>query len=124
MGFDMSRRKTDVFTINRGAVILEPTEEYLRWAQNAPDPMPDLTLEKVRGEPHVYLMPMYELDSDAEEWLQANYEDLFQEELYAWCTNSDYWPADLSYEGFRKFFKVYITSMIFDMGKGSIRRDA
>lgn len=112
----------DPHPINRGAVILEPTEEYLRWAKNTPDPAIDLTLATLQSENHVYLTPQFDCDDDAETWLQSNYLPMFTEELQSWCTDEDSWP-ELSYENFKKFFNVHVTSMIFDLGDDRIRRE-
>jgi len=114
---------TDPRPINRGAVILEPTDEYLRWAKNAPDPMPDLTLATLQDEAHVYLIPQFDFGGDSEAWLQSNYLPMFEEELQSWCTDEDSWPEDLSYENFRTFFSVHITSLIFDLGRGPLHHE-
>lgn len=45
-------------TINRMAVVVLPTEAYLAWANENPDPMPDLTRDGLRDEATVYLLPL------------------------------------------------------------------
>ena len=112
----------DPLPINRGAVILDPTDEYLRWAKNTPEPVADVTLATLREEAHIYLMPQFDFGDDAEAWLQSNYLPMFMEELRSWCTDEDSWP-ELSYESFKTFFNVHITSMVFDLGNDRIRSE-
>jgi hypothetical protein len=111
-------------SISRGAVILEPTDEYIRWARNAPGPASDAVLATLRSEARVYLMPPCESANEANAWLRSNYLPMFREELRCWCTNEASWPEDSSYGSFRRFFNVRIASMVFDLAKGSIRREA
>ena len=120
----MKRRQEELLTVNRGAVILQPTEDYLHWAKNTPDPLPELTLDTLREESPVYLMPKFEFTEDAEQWLRSNYRSMFVEGLRSWCTDEDSWPKDLSYETFRGFFNAHITSLVFDLDKGSLRRES
>ena len=96
--------------VNRSAVILVAGPGYLEWAKHNPDETDDV--ESLMDEVMVYLIP--EMDVDAEDWLQQQYRDLFEHELYAWCRDRKYWPEDLSYENFRRFFKIHFSSGVID----------
>ena len=108
--------------VNRFAVVLGPTDEYRRWALACPDPVPGLTAENMDADSGVYLMPEFDYDEDAQAWLRQNYRPIFMEELNAWCTAPAYWPQDLSFETFQRFFRVRITALVFDLGRGPIER--
>jgi len=47
-------------TINRFAMVLLPSEEYLKWTQTCADPDPNLTLADLWNDPSVYLIPEVE----------------------------------------------------------------
>jgi hypothetical protein len=107
-------------TINRFAILLEPTEAFLEWAKKCPDGDPELTLKELRDEGTVYLIP--ETDAMPENWLKRNYKIMFEHELKAWYTDEDYWPKPRSFKIFKMFFNIRFSSIILDMGKGSIDR--
>jgi len=109
-------------TINRYALVLEPSEAYLEWAKEFPDPDPDLTLANLKTEGGtIYLIP--NTNDNPEAWLKRNFKKLFEEELYAWCTAEDLWPAERTYKVFRQFFNFSFHSMIFDMVGRALERE-
>lgn len=116
-----TERGANLPTVNRCAMVLEPTKAYLEWAKACPESDPDLTLNELRQEGTAYLIP--EVGEGPETWLKRNYAAMFEHELYAWCTDESFWPEDRSFKAFRKFFKVRFCSMVLDMGKGAIKRD-
>lgn len=109
-------------TVNRSAVVFLPTEAYLRWAKSCPDPDPDLTLDELREEGTVFLIP--EQDGDPERWLRRNFKDIFAYELNAWYTDENYWPEKLTYKLFTEFFDVQFCFIVLDMGRDNIESDA
>jgi hypothetical protein len=111
----------DLPTVDRFAVVLEPTVAYLEWAKGSPDCLPDLTMEDLGEEETVYLIP--ETDAEPEAWLKQNYAPLFNHELFAWCTDEACWFRDLSYKAFKKFFQVRFCSLVLDLGRGPLERD-
>ena len=111
----------DLPTVNRCAVVLEPTKTYLEWARDCPEGDPDLTLEELREESTVYLIP--EVDAEPGTWLKRNYRAMFEHELWAWCTDDAFWPKDRSFTMLGKFFNVRFCSIVLDMGQSQIERD-
>ena len=49
---------------------------------------------------------------------------MFEEELNSWYTDRDLWPKDLSLEDVKKFFTILVTTMVYDLGKRQIEKDA
>ena len=109
-------------TVNRAAVVLEPTPAYLEWAKECPDGLTDLTLADLGEEGTVYLIP--ETDAEPEAWLRRHYAPMFSNELFAWCTDEACWPRDRSYKAFKKYFPVRFCSIVLDLGRGPIERDS
>ena len=98
------------------AITVLPDVGYLEWTKTCPGADPDTTLQSLQREATVYLLS--EPDSDMEKRLQRYYKTIFAEKLFGWCTDETYWPKDLSYCIFRKFFKVQLASMVFDLNNG------
>lgn len=111
----------DLPMVNRNAFMLEPTEAFLEWARGCHKDHEDLTLEELRVENTVFLIPS--IESDPKNWLKKNYRLMFEFELDGWCTDDASWPEDLSFKNFMRFFNVRYTSLVMDMGKGRIVRD-
>lgn len=113
--------KSELASVNRMAVTVLPEVGYLEWTKTCPIPNPNTTLESLQREATVYLLP--QTDSNMEKHLQRHYKSIFIEELFAWCTNETYWPKDLSYRNFQKFFKVKLASIVFDLAKGALVKE-
>lgn len=107
-------------TINRFAVILRPTEAYLDWTRSCPDPDSATTLESLCEESTAYLIP--DKSRGPNEYLKKHYKQLFIAELAAWCLDETYWPKDLSFDAFHRFFEAQVASCVFDLGNERIVR--
>ena len=104
--------------LNRFAVILRPTQAYLDWTRSCPDPDPATTLANLQEESTAYLIP--DASRGPAQYVKKHFRQLFAAELAAWYQDEDYWPKDLSFEAFCRFFEVQIASCVFDLGTGPI----
>ena len=111
----------DLPGINRYAVVLEPTKAYVDWAGNCPDSDSDADSLESDEEGTVYLIP--EVEGRFESWLKRNYKQMFEHELWSWCTDEAYWPKDRSFKAFQKFFRIRFHSVLLDLAKGPIFQD-
>jgi len=105
------------FTINRSMVTLVPEQPFLEWIKAVdPDPMPDLTLEHVREDQSVFLLPSEIGDSpdNATHWVEKRWRGFFEFMLGEWFDDS-LWPQELSLQMFREWFSLRFHSMVFDM---------
>ena len=114
-------RGEDLPGINRYAVVVEPTREYMDWARSCPDSDSEAASLERDEEGTVYLIP--EMEGRFESWLKRNYKKMFEHELWAWCTDEAYWPEDLSFNTFQKYFRIRFHPMILDLAKGPIFQD-
>ncbi len=108
-------------TVNRYAIVVLPTQAYLDWANTCPGQKPPVTLEALRREATVYLIPA--TGDDLEKSLRRHFKSIFTEELAAWYRDENHWPENLSFRTFRKFFDVHVASMVFDLAKGPIIKE-
>jgi hypothetical protein len=103
--------------VDRSALLLEPTAQFLAWLKSNPGDRFEMTLEDIQEEYSVYLLPAIR---DQEEWLHKNYKPLFEQELFNWCMDDEFWPQELSFKTFREFFRPRFHTLVYDLGKGPI----
>jgi len=98
--------------INRGAVIIRPSQPYLDWATNLDDSniSPQAIDEKT-----VYLISNYEDDIEAWEILSSVYERIFKNELLGWNTDETTWPKQRSLTMFKDWFNIELHSIVEDL---------
>ena len=113
---------TDFPTINRYAIIIEPSVSYFEWTKTCPDADPNFTLEELQVESKTYLIP--ETNAEPVNWLKQNFKTIFEHKLEAWYTDENYWPEKMTYKLFKEFFNIRYSTMVVDMGKDGIERDA
>jgi hypothetical protein len=112
---------TNLPTINRFVLVIEPTNVFLEWARKFPDEDPTLTLDELLEDTSAYLMPQIDVDPDS--WLAQNFRTIFEIELSDWSVDATLWPKDRSFKAFTEFFAVRFCSIVIDMGKGPIKRE-
>ena len=104
--------------INRAAIILRYREPAVRWINEADpyDDDPGITREVVNQERTVYLIRAEDAETSAavEEWIELNYQQLFEAELEGWYTDPTLWPQDLTLQLFREWFDVEYHSVLID----------
>ncbi|WP_042884469.1 hypothetical protein [Cupriavidus necator] len=105
------------FTINRSMVALVPEQPFLDWIQAVdPQPVAGLTLEHVREDQSVFLVPeeLADTHENAVRWVEKRWQAFFEFMLGEWFDDS-MWPETLTLEMFRAWFSVRYHSMVFDM---------
>jgi hypothetical protein len=105
------------FTINRSLVTLVPEQPFFDWIQAVdPEPVPTLTLEQVREDQSVFLLPSEIANSpeNATRWVEKRWQGFFEFMLGEWFDDS-MWPDTLSLAMFRDWFTLRFHSMVFDM---------
>lgn len=109
--------------LNRSALIVHYKQPFVDWI-NAVDPGTDnqVSLSEVNRESNVYLVEVENQD-ELEEWLDLNFETLFEEELYGWYTDPTLWPQDRSLELFQNWCSLDLYTMVYDTGSSPIEDD-
>ena len=49
-----------MYFVDRTAVVLKPTARFLEWLKSADENMPDLTIEQIRANCSVFLVPQFD----------------------------------------------------------------
>ena len=96
--------------INRAAILLKYKPPAVRWINEA-DPHntgTDISLESANEDSTVYLIMNEEayLPETLEEWIQMNYEALFENELHGWYTDESLWPKKRDLKLFREWLNA------------------
>ena len=110
-----------IYEINRSAIKLVPTEDFVRWLNDAErkssdddDPEP-FCLDDICENCSVYLIPRMNEPEDSSAFLDERYLEVFKAELTSWFTDSELWPRDMSLRNFHRMFTVEFTEIIFDL---------
>ena len=106
--------------LNRGALIVRPAQPYLDWAASLDDSgiLPD-----PEGEVTIYLVPEYEDDLEAEKVLRRVYAEVFERELFGWCTDESLWPKRRTLAVFKAWFTVEMHSIVEDLSSDPLFDD-
>lgn len=75
-------------TINRTAIVVMPGQPFLDWLHEADPASGGLSLEDLRREPAIYLLPEWENKEEAREFLKEVRSENFEEQLNGWRTTT------------------------------------
>lgn len=100
-------------SLNRTALVVYGKPALLEWLHTVPDGE-HLTMDRINLESTVYLVP--EDEEDPEVLIESYFERIFEQELLAWCTDTEFWPQDLSLAAFQRLFQVQVATTVFDLG--------
>lgn len=102
--------------INRCAVVVRAKRPFLEWLKNLPDPIDSKkNLSDINREPHVYLLPEYEINDEKALLLAYFYDTIFETELGGWWTNMDDWPRNRTLAMFKDWFSVEFHTIVEDL---------
>jgi len=83
---------------------------------NAVDPADSkVTLQDVFDDPTIYLIPECGTEKVLADVLRLIYEEIFEDQLWAWYTDPECWPQDRSFAVFRCWFDWQWHSMVVDL---------
>ncbi|MBE7413296.1 MAG: hypothetical protein HS129_14755 [Leptospiraceae bacterium] len=102
--------------INRDVFLLSPKKPLFDWSNKI---FPDDPIKFDRkpfdhDEAHAYLIPELDSPKDFKKWIQKNYRQFFEEQLFGWCTDETLWPRKLTFKMFQDWFDISYQSMVFD----------
>ncbi|WP_320170453.1 hypothetical protein [Maridesulfovibrio sp.] len=111
--------------INRIVAIVKPRQPFVDWAKSLPDAgeVPDVTLADLRDDCMTFLVPDYEDNGKALEYILKNSREIFELELESWDLRVDLWPKNRDRRLFKKWFDVVIHSQVVDLGKNSLEHE-
>ena len=103
------------FTLNRTVVLLGPKQPFLDWLNDVDPDDEALTVEDVRDDNEVFLIPQFNDNSDSEKWVEMRWSFLFEHMLMGWIDDEAMWPQDRTLDMFREWFDIEIHTMAWDL---------
>ncbi|MFP4418746.1 MAG: hypothetical protein ACOC41_07290 [Chitinivibrionales bacterium] len=108
--------------INRIAIVVKGRQPLVDWInQKVPDEK--ISLEDVRSDCNVLLIPDGYEHTEAIEMVEQNFEAVFLSEMEGWFHDETMWPKDITLTKFRKWFELEYHSVIFDVLEESIEKE-
>jgi hypothetical protein len=103
--------------INRDLIIIRLKQPFVDWIKEA-DPYTDsenrISLEEANDDSTAFLVPQF-VSEVFEDWLEENYQPLFEQVLEEWYVEPSLWPQDISLKLFKAWCDVEVHSMVVDM---------
>ena len=80
-------------TISLSAPVVKPAQLFLDWLHRVDPTSTHLTLDDVRLEPTIYLLPEWDTEDEALQLLAEVSNEIFEEQLNGWYRVPSVWPA-------------------------------
>jgi hypothetical protein len=111
-----------MYSINRSAAIIFPKQPYIKWANSMPGDGREFTAASFKNDCTVILIPEYDTEKQARAFINKIWQDIFEEELWGWCTDETLWPKDRTQKMFSQWFSIKFHSEVIDLVKGQIEK--
>lgn len=108
--------------VNRTAVTILGAQPYLDWtrSRDADFNRGTLTVARTKSYGSAFLLPEFELEEDIQEWVEDNFDWLFEFQLSAWTEDESAWPATRDLPTFRQWFRIDVHSVVVDVADEEI----
>lgn len=103
--------------LNRSALSVRPTQEFVDWINGLEPTMgdDDLTLDDVDRESTVYLIPEMDTPEALHAYIRERYVEIFEIELRAWEEDERQWPESLDWALFEDFLRIEHSFLAVDL---------
>jgi hypothetical protein len=99
----------------RHAWFVSRKQPYIDWANSLDNGEAMLDQQLARRERTVYLASETDGEPELEELLKDDWEDIFEQELAAWCQDEERWPSVRTRELFDAWFDVELCASVYDL---------
>ena len=106
---------TPRFTLNRTVVVLSPKQPFLDWLNKVDPDDHELTVENLRNDNEVFLIPQLADNADSVKWVEQRWSFLFEHMLMGWIVDEAIWPQDRTLALFNAWFDIEVHSMAWDL---------
>lgn len=103
-----------MFFVDRSAVVLKPTQDFLDWLKKCDEDMPEITLSQLQSNCTTLLVPLFETPEEVIGYVGEHFLPIFEAELAGWEIDRQLWP-ELELTQFWQFFTVEVHDMVLDM---------
>lgn len=105
------------YIVERSIVIVKPKQAFLDWINNnlALSDETQLNLENIRLDCNAYLIPEINEIEDGINYLDDNFDGVFQLELASWSEEQNLWPQERTLQMFWEWFDIEISPTLIDL---------
>lgn len=103
-----------MFIVDRSAAILRPKQAFLDWLNQLPGNDVVLTLDEIRSDCTVVMIPEAREPEDGIAFIDDIAEKLFEMELASWVSDEALWPPKRNLKLFWEWFDVEIHLGVMD----------
>ena len=105
-----------MYQVNRSIVILKPKEPFLNWVlQSDGFKQLQITLEDLRSDCTVLLLPNFNDQENALQYVYSQFKNIFEMELEAWFVDETLWPSNRTLKMFKEWIDVEFHSTVIDL---------
>ncbi len=108
--------------INRSVAIIRPKQPFVDWSNQLPDFGSKISLDTFREDCLAILIPEYGTKA-GKRYVEQMWEEIFEDQLWGWCTEESWWPKDRTKKLFRQWFEIEIHSMVVDSMDKNIEKE-
>jgi len=94
--------------VDNSGILLIPKQIYYEWSRYV---LPEMDYYN-EPETEFFLLPQFDSPEEAEEFCRLFFDLFFQYKLRKCSDDPSYWPVNRTYEMFRQWFEVRITSYV------------
>ena len=108
--------------VNRTAVTIVGAKPYIDWtfSRDADFNKGAVTVARTRPFGTAYLLPELDDETSMHEWVEDNYDWIFEFQLSTWTEDESAWPELRDLKTFREWFRVDVHSTVVDVGDDDI----
>lgn len=107
--------------VNRNALAVIPQKPFWDWLLSV-DEQFDLEEIEESGDFNVYLIPEFENEDEIVEYLEKNFDQIFQNELLDWYSDESLWPTERTWDIFEEWFSIEAHSLVYDMPNSPLQK--
>jgi hypothetical protein len=100
--------------VDRAVAVIRPKQPYVDWANGLPDATRPVTVDELRPDALAVLIPCCDTDEESRRYLDKLAVDIFEYQLWAWCTREEWWPRQRTRAKFWEWFDVDVYSEVLD----------
>lgn len=107
-----------MWCVDRSVLVVRPRQPFLDWVRSLEEPDSDFTLDELRNDCTAFLVPAIEDESQQTQIVMDLYEEIFENELWAWIRDPAVWPQQRDYATFAAWFELEFCSLAMDVVGG------
>jgi hypothetical protein len=108
--------------VNRTAVTVVGAEPYIEWtrSRDADFNRGQLTVVRSKAFGTALLLPEVDYEEDLQEFVEENFEWIFEFQLSQWTADETAWPQQRDLQTFRAWFRIDLHNVVVDVADDDI----